>query len=173
MSRKRSRFQVGDIFTIPIDEDRVGYGQIVAPFRESGGHFYLAVFDGAYRRDADPDLEAVVGEPLVLLALSMDALLVHGHWQVVGRREVDPNEIPFPAYKEGVSPPGTFNVVDYTGERRRRASDEETESLPFRSVVAPIRLEKALRALHGIEPWDDVYDALRPVNDDQTSAALL
>jgi hypothetical protein len=70
-------------------------------------------------------------------------------------------------------PPGAFDVVDYAGERRRRATDDEAESLPFRTIVAPIRLEKALRALHDLEPWDDVYDELRPVDDDQTSAARL
>ncbi len=173
MSGKRSKFEVGDVFSIPVDDERVGYGQILAPWGDSGGHFYLGVFDGALPRDEEPDLDATVAAPLALLALSMDSLLVHGHWQVVGRREVDPSAIPWPAYKEGVSPPGTFDVVDYTGERRRRATEDEIESLPFRTVVAPIRLEKALRALEGMEPWDDVYDALRPVDEDRTSAALL
>jgi hypothetical protein len=45
--------------------------------------------------------------------------------------------------------------------------------LSFRKVVAPIRVEKALRALRGDEPWGDAYDALRPVADDERSAALL
>ena len=173
MGRKRAGFNVGEVFSIPVDNERVGYGQIVAPYRESGGYFYFAVFDGVYPRDQEPDLAAVVAEPLVFLALSMDSLLVHGHWQVVGRQEVDASKIPWPAYKEGVTPPGTFDIVDYTGQRRRRANDDEAESLPFRTVVAPIRVEKALRALHGTEPWDDVYDALRPVGDEETSAALL
>ena len=173
MSRKSKRFEVGDVFSIPIDDERLAYGQLVASWRSSGGHFYVAVFERIYRRDEEPSLDAVVREPLALLALSMDALLVHGHWQVVGRQDVDPTRIPWPAYKEGIMPPGTFDVVDHTGERRRRATDDEAETLPFRSVVAPIRLEKAIRALHGMEPWDDVYERLRPVAEDQTSAALL
>lgn len=103
----------------------------------------------------------------------MDALLVHGHWRVVGHRDVDEGAIPWPAYKVGVSPPGAYEVIDYTGNRRRAASDEEVERLQFREVVAPIRVEKALRALHGQDPWVDDYEALRPVGDGETSAALL
>ncbi|WP_284530450.1 hypothetical protein [Microbacterium sp. T2.11-28] len=40
------------------------------------------------------------------------------------------------------------------------ASDLEIEQLPYRKVVAPVRLERALRAAHGLEPWLDHYDEL-------------
>ncbi len=173
MSPKRLKLRVGDVFSIPVDDDRVGYGQIVASCGGSGGQFYFAVFEGAYPRDEAPDLDAVLGEPLVLLALSMDALLLHGHWRVIGHAEVDEDRIPWPAYKEGVSSPGSFDVVDASGQRRRSASEEEAARLPFRTVVAPIRVEKAFRALNGAEPWDEAYDALRPVDDELTSDALL
>lgn len=141
------KLRVGDVFSVPLEGERVGYGQIVASWGDSGAHFYFAIFEGVYSAEDVPDLEAVVAASVVLLALSMDALLFHGHWRLVGHCEVDESAIPWPAYKEGVSPPGTFDVVDFRGRRRRRATDEETERLPFRSVVAPIRVEKALRAL--------------------------
>jgi hypothetical protein len=173
LSRKQVDLQVGDVFTLPIDDERVGYGQIMAPWGGSGGQFYFGIFDRVYPRHDSLDLDAVVVEPLVLLALSLDALLLRGHWGVVGRRQVDSGDVPWPAYKEAVSPPGTFDVVDYTGQRRRRATEGEAERLPFRTVVAPIRVEKALRALNELEPWDDVYAELRPPPDDETSAVLL
>ena len=173
MIAKKLKLRVGDLFSIPIGDERVGYGQIVARWSESSGHFYFAVFDGVYPADEVPDPASIVSSPLLLLALSLDALLFHGHWRVVGHRDVDESAIPWAAYIEGVSPPGTFDVVDHSGTRRRRAAQDEIERLPFRSVVAPIRVEKALRALHGEEPWDDAYDALRPVPQAMTSAALL
>jgi hypothetical protein len=114
--------KVGDLFSFPIDDERVGFGQIMAPWGESGGHFYFGIFDGIYPLRDSPDLDAVVANPLALLALSLDALLVHGHWEIVGHRQLDEGRVPWPAYKEGVSPPGTFDVVDYTGQRRRRAA---------------------------------------------------
>lgn len=165
------RLHVGDVFTIPLDDERVGYGQIVRA--QGQGHYYFAVFEGAYPRKEEPGLDAVLEGELALLALSLDALLYHDHWQIVGKREVNSAMVRWPAYKEGVSPPGTFEVVDYTGERRRKATEAEAEELPFRAVVAPIRVEKALRALHGLEDWNDAYDELRPIPESQTSDALL
>lgn len=173
MTRRRLKLQVGDVFSVPIDDSRVGYGQIVETWGQSGGQFYFAVFDGVYPRDQEPDIEAVLSSPVLLLALSMDALLVHGHWQVCGNARVNRDRIPWPAYKEGVSPPGTFDVVDASGERRRRATEDEAMRLPFRTVVAPIRVEKAFRALSGTEDWDDVYESLQPVDDALSASALL
>jgi hypothetical protein len=83
---------------------------------------------------------------------------------------VNSDRLPWPAYKEAVAP-GAFDVVDFTGTKRRRATSDEAESLPFRAVVAPIRVERALRALHGLEEWNAAYDELRPPPRDQTSAA--
>lgn len=167
---RRKRLQVGEVFTIPLDDERVGYGQIVSA--QGQGHYYFAVFEGAYPREQTPDLDAVLEGGLALLALSLDALLYHDHWQIVAERPVN-SAMPWPAYKEGVSPPGTFEVVDHTGERRRKATQAEAEMLPFRAVVAPIRVEKALRALHGLEDWDDAYDELRPIPASRTVDALL
>jgi hypothetical protein len=173
MSSKRIKLSVGDVFRIPVDADRVGHGQIVYRWGKGGTHFYFAVFDGTYAANSEPDLDTIVRRPIALLALSLDALLWHGYWQVVGHKEVDPAAIPWPAYKEGVSPPGTYELVDYTGDRRRRATRDEAEHVPFRSIVAPIRVHKAFHALNGVGKWDDVYDALRPPpSDEMTSAAL-
>jgi hypothetical protein len=172
MRKRRQRFRVGDVFTIPLDADRRGYGQIVHRAGSSGGHFYFAVFDGAYGGVEAPPVDEVIAQPVVLLALSMDSLLSYGHWTVVGHADVDKGALAYPAYKEATAP-GKFDVVDYTERRRRRASAAEVEWLPFRSVVAPIRIEKAFRALHGVEDWDEIYERLRPPPATATSAALL
>lgn len=166
---KRRKLRVGDIFTIPLDADRVGYGQIVDTWGGSGGHFYFAVFAEAYTRDVAPPIDDVVAGDIALLALSMDALLHHGHWEVVGHREVDAGLLPWPAFKEAVSP-DEFHVVDHTGQRRRPATVQETDELPFRSVVSPIVLERALQAIHGLGEWDPQDDKLRPPVASRTEA---
>lgn len=167
---RRKRLRVGDVFTVPLDEERVGYGQIV--YSSGHGNYYFAIFEEAHLRDEEPDLEEVVAGRLALLALSLDALLYHDHWQLVGHREVDADRLPWPAYKEAIAP-GSFQIVDYTGQRGREATPGEVEMLPFRTVVAPIVVEDAYKALHGLADWDEAYDKLRPVSDDRTSAALL
>lgn len=64
---KRPKLEVGDVFSIPLDDDRVGYGQIVARYGRSGTHFYFAVFDADDEADSEPDVDVIVSRPLVLL----------------------------------------------------------------------------------------------------------
>jgi len=53
-------------------------------------------------------------------------------------------------------------AVDYSGTRRRRATKAEATSLPYRRIVAPVRLERALKASLGLEQWLEAYEELRP-----------
>lgn len=61
----------------------------------------------------------------------------------------------------GSGRPPRCEVVDHTGSKRRAASPEEAAGLPHRKVVAPVRLERALRARLGLEPWLDAYETVR------------
>jgi hypothetical protein len=117
-----------------------------------------------------PLVDDVVAGEIALLALSMDALLHHGHWEVVGHREVKASALPWPAFAEAVAP-GEFRLVDHTGRRRRPATSREREMFPFRSVAAPMILERALRAIHGLGEWDPRDDKLRPPAPDLTEAS--
>jgi hypothetical protein len=54
--------------------------------------------------------------------------------------------------------PPRVDVVDFSGTRRRPATPAEEMALPNRKLVAPVRLERALRAKLGLEPWLDVFD---------------
>lgn len=67
-----------------------------------------------------------------------------------------------PAYKIVVGAPDNHFVEDYTGTRRRPATPSEANRLPFRTVVAPVRLELALQASLGEGPWHEEFDLLRP-----------
>jgi hypothetical protein len=149
---------VGDVFVIPIDDNRVGVGQAVAMYGEDS--YYLAIFEPTIDRDLG-ELDSAIDGPILFLALTFDAKVWAGDWPVVGTRPVRP-DMPLPAYKQMVGVPDRFDVVDYSGQRRRPARGTEAVWLSNRFSVAPIRLERALRAVHGVEPWDDAYAELRP-----------
>jgi hypothetical protein len=84
---------VGDVFRLMhYGDGRHGYGQILATFGTSGGHFYFGVFPSEYT-GGDPALEPIVADDFALIALSMDALLYHGHWSVVGNAAVDQDRV--------------------------------------------------------------------------------
>lgn len=158
MGVKGHRLSVGDMFLVPLDESIVAYGQVVGEYQK--GLYFFAFYGRTYPAHSVTSIRVAVKDDIVLLGLSMDAKIHAGDWTVVGQAEVDENKFPLPAYKEAVAP-GVFDVVDYSGTRRRSATASEEHLMPFRAIVAPIRLERALKAVHGLEPWLDAYDTLR------------
>lgn len=165
-----SRPRVGDVFVVPTGDGRAGIGQVVGAYGDHG--YFFAIFDLVLPvgEASERALEALTSS-VRLMALSMDAKLYVGHWTVVGHAPVD-QSIPLPVYKEVVGRPSRVDVVDYSGSRRRAASPGEAEVLPNRKIVAPVRLERALRALLGLEPWTDVFDDLLVVEGRMTSTGV-
>ena len=169
-----SRFNLnaGDVFSIPIDDSRVGVGQVVAAYTEVGMRdaYYLAIFDSIAPDPASIDVVQALQARVIFLALSFDAKLHAGHWSLVGNRPVA-EDMPLPAWREVFTTEGRVDVVDYSGRRRRLAQDSEAELLQDITFVAPARLEKALRAKLGLEPWQERYTELAP-DETRTTARL-
>ena len=153
------QIETGDVFSVPIENARFGIGQIVARYGKVA--YYFAIFDAVAADPASVDLAQVTQQRLLFLALSLDTKLAAGHWHVLGNQPIREG-LPLPAFKEMVGGPDRIDVVDYSGKRRRRAEPAEVEFLPNRKTVAPVRLEKALRAKHGLEPWTEAYSDLAP-----------
>jgi hypothetical protein len=155
-----SKPKVGDVFIVPTGDDRAGIGQVVGTYGNDA--YFFAIFDLVLPADVAAERASEgLSCPVLFLTLSLDAKLHAGHWTVVAHAPVDAS-IPLPAYKEAVGRSTKFDVVDYTGSRRRQATRLEVETLPNRKVVAPVRLEKVLQASLGLEPWLEAFDELRP-----------
>jgi hypothetical protein len=153
----RVKPKVGDIFQVPLDTVRFGYGQVVALPEKNV--LFICLFAATTERSVQPDLQAIVRSAILLAGNTFDAKLWHGHWPVVGNMTPDLAAIVLPNYKEG--PPGQAFVENLDLTRRRRATPQEEAILPFRSYVAPVRYEKALQALAGIGEWRPEYEDLR------------
>ena len=151
--------KVGDIFQIPVDESRVGYGQIVADIRPNP--LLLAVYEPLFPRRQAAPLQEIVRAPILFLANSLDSKIWHEQWPVVGRIPPSLDRIPFPAFKTTMEKAEDYYVVSYDGSRRRRATPEEIDRLDFRTTVAPQRLENALKAQYGLIPWEAGFERLR------------
>ena len=144
---------------MPYGEARHGYGQIVATYGTSGGHFYFAIFSSEHT-GKDPPVDSIIDDDLALLALSMDALLHHGYWSVVANAATGKDRLRWPEYKIATAP-GSFVVEDAFGTVIREATAKDVALLPFRKVVAPILVQHAFEALHGEREWLSAYDRLR------------
>lgn len=159
----------GTVFAMPLNEGRRGIGQVVHRLGDCDRPFYVAVFDGLHEDDGVDD---ALSQPPILVALTMDALLNHKIWPVLGWREIALERFMLPAYREDTADPHSAVVVDHSGQRGKPAAPELADRLRYLTVVAPIRVDKAFRALHGDGDWDDIYDELRPPEPDLTTGSI-
>ena len=144
-----AKLAVGDVFLVPLDGERYGVGQLAGDWK---GELYVVV-----SHDASPaDIE---GAELTFAALTLDAKFHHGDWPVVGNRRDNLPDIPQPWFAVGVG--GETHIEARDRSVTRRATSAEAAGLRNRTVVAPVRVEKATKAFHGLGEWDARFDDLR------------
>jgi hypothetical protein len=152
----RTKAKLGDVFQIPLDGARVGYGQVVAQPQKDV--LFVCLFAAVSKTEEQPNLQTILRSEILLAGNTFDGKIWHGHWPVVGN--VPPSSaIALPKYREGL--PGHAFVESFDMTKRRVATIEEESVLPFRTFVAPIRLENALKALLGTGEWLEEYDHMR------------
>ncbi len=166
---EKVKAKVGDVFQIPIDDTRVGYGQVVV--QPEKNVLFVCVFSATTRPDEHPDPEVVLRSEILLAGNTFDAKIWHGHWPVVGNTPPNMDAIALPNYKEGL--PGQAFVESLDLKRRRRATIEEERLLSFRGYVAPVRFENALKALFGIGEWLADYEDLKYQRVRESSSIMI
>jgi len=151
----------GDVFEIPLEGDRMALGQVAARLGPGKMPCFLVVFGGFDEgRAADP--QSLAKREIVLQAISFDVLIKLGRWPLVGHAPPVTDQIEWPEFKTMTNSPSTWVVIDLQGAFVRDATRADLRDLPHHTSVAPIRIEKAARALAGLERWDESYDILLP-----------
>ncbi|ANH81957.1 hypothetical protein A8C56_14150 [Niabella ginsenosidivorans] len=150
------KLRIGDIFTIPVSEEKTGFGQIVKIPNKN--NFIIIVYENIYSGRDWPSLEEVVKDKILFLGYTMDALLYHKFWKIIGNVFPDLSKIKFPYYKLGTFP--NAMIVNYKGEKVKTISKLEFDKLQYETVVAPVRYENALKAYYKLSEWREDYDNL-------------
>ncbi len=150
---KRVSVHEGDVFAVPLDGSLYGYGLLFAKGRTSDCILALQlVSEGLIT-----DLNAVLGKPFAFLIHTVDVEIVRGRWQIIGN-VAPPQGIRLPEYKtetlEG------FKILSYKGEVVRDATSDEIERLDYLRSYSPRMLERALKAIHGLVPWEEWMDRI-------------
>jgi hypothetical protein len=145
--------KVGSIFLIPLATGQAMCGQVL----RVGKVLTVVVF--AEATSPDHALAHAESAQPALLCQTFDALLHHKRWPVVGHLPAR-TDFPMPTFKVSVGTPDNVIEEDIDGTRLRSLSPAEAEALPFRKVVAPIRLDKAAKAMNGEGTWEPEYDSL-------------
>lgn len=158
MARKaKVEVNVGDVFQIPIDDARVGYGQVV--LKPEKPILFICVFAMTTPPGASPDTSDIVRSDILLAGSTFDALINNGQWKIVGNATSNLSSIALPVYKSGIGDDVIVETLDRS--RSRKASKQEESSLPFRTYTAPIGFEMALKAIGGIGEWLPLFDKLK------------
>ncbi|HZF41807.1 MAG TPA: Imm26 family immunity protein [Sphingomonadaceae bacterium] len=160
------KVQVGDVFLVPVDSSRFGIGQVAGDWK---GELYIIIYDGIHSGE-DVDPKSVTSEKPLFAALSLDAKIHNGDWRVVGNVLDNVDDIPQPVFK--VSQGDEIFVESRDRTVSRPASSEEVQGLNLRTVVAPVRLENALKAYYGLGVWNPKYDELRADNAFRSSQVV-
>jgi hypothetical protein len=151
----RQEAHVGDVFLVPIEDYKLGIGQIAGNWK---GELYIIVYDAVHATE-DVDPTSVASEKPLFAALSLDAKIHNGDWRIIGNVTGKLAHIPQPVFK--VNQGGQVFLESRDRSITRPASPSEAKTLRFRTVVAPIRLENALKALKGGADWNPKFDELR------------
>lgn len=149
-----AKLKIGDVFLVPLDDERCGLGQLAGDWK---GELYVVIYDKLVSRGASS--EDVLGAGLQFAALTLDAKLYHGDWPVIGNRQDNLSDLPQPWFKVEVD--GQTHIEARDRSVTRPATSTEAAQLRHRTVVAPVRIENALKALNGLGEWNPRFDELR------------
>lgn len=150
------KLKTGDIFTIPVTEDEIGFGQIINIPNKN--NFIIVVFKEIYAGKDWPSINEIIQNEILFLGYTLDALLYHKFWKIIGNKVSNLQAIKLPYYKLGTPP--DIRIVNYKGDEIRKASKYEFDNLEYKTVVAPIRYENALKAYHKFANWESDFNEL-------------
>ena len=119
----------------------------------------MIVFKKDWNISDKPALTTIIDGDILFLGNSMDAKLYHRHWVVIGNNTENLTKIELPYYRIGTIPGETY-MTDHSGNIIRRCTTSEFEKLQYQSIIAPVRYEKALKAYHNVEQWQEDYKEL-------------
>lgn len=162
IKKKRISIKEGDVFTIPIDAETQGYGQIVKI--PSKYDFIMIVFEGKWPLKQEVQLSQLVKRNILFFGFTTDTLLNLGRWNIIGNITSNLSCIIMPYYKVGFSP--ETKLINYKVEVIRMATSEEDKLLPFHSSMSPMGYQKELQAYYGVIKWeaDMIYNYQHMVN---------
>ena len=151
--KKRLKLKEGDVFTIPIDGNTQGYGQIVKiPDKYS---FIMVVFEGKWSKNDTVSIEAIINTPILFIGFTLDALLYHGRWVIIGNITSNLGLIVIPYYFKMGLPTESQQLINYKLEVLRMATQQESDLLYRHHGRSPIGYQKMLQAYYGIGDLDD------------------
>jgi hypothetical protein len=157
---KKIKLEFGDVFSIPLDGNEFGFGQVMSPYNKKSGGFMIGVFNYKASIIKNLDLNKLCSSELLFLGLTFDAKIYHNDWIVIGNHINNLDSIKKPYFKIGIMPNELY-MVNYKGEIIKEITEDVFNNLMYLTEIAPIRYENALKAHFGLQDWKkEDYDKL-------------
>lgn len=153
MKTKKHRTKAGDIFKIPIDQNRNSFGQVIT---NRNGVLRIVTFKTAYNIADKPKVENILADKIILLTDTMDALIYYGNWEIYDN-EIPIKNLPMPNFKYGLD---VVYITNYDHSAKRIATKQESDNLDFKFSFSPINIQNAMQAFFGLKEWDKRFDKL-------------
>lgn len=146
------KLSLGDVISIPLANNLFGFGQIVSPYDRKSGGFLIAIFDFKSSALNGVHLPNICNSEIIFLGFTFDAKLYHKHWSVIGNYTKNISTIKTPYNKLG-TPPDEIYLIDADNNILAEISEHEFHDLEYRTEIAPVRFENALKAHFGLQEW--------------------
>lgn len=146
------KVKVGDVFVIPLTENKFSYGQVIGV---EDLKTYI-IFDTT--AESHPEIYDIVSKKIIFFAHTVDVSIEDGDWIIIGNSEI-PEGIVFPEYVVDTS--NGYYVTNFEGVLLRPATDIEKETLSTHKSISPSILEDAVKAYYGFEEWYPYLDKLK------------
>lgn len=153
---KRIAVKAGAVFEMPLPDGRLGYGIIIV----GGGVPYVVILKTLHERR--PPLSDLESDEVALVGWTMDSLIYHGRWTIIGTDNGPPRGVPFPNFKVNVA--GVLQTTDFQGKVLGPSRPDEIDLLGYRFSSSPLIYQDALMALNGVGDWKNHFDKLLPAH---------
>ncbi len=147
------KLKEGDIFEFAFSENRLCYGQIVSTYKKNVQT--IVIFEGLYK--SRPEIKEIMEDKILLFGNTFDAKFYHKNWIVIANEKSNLNKIKLPYYKLGIDP---VYLLDFFEKEIRKTKQDEEDNLEFKSYVAPIGFELAIKAYYKKSDWEQSYNKL-------------
>ncbi|ALM50534.1 hypothetical protein AMR72_17575 [Flavobacterium psychrophilum] len=146
-------YKKGDIFEFSINQSTKSYGQIIDTAKKST--ITIIVFEGLY--SSRPEIKELLNDNILFFGNTFDGKLFNKHWIVFDNFIDNIKNVKLPYYKIGLE---DLYVEDFFENKLRKINKNEEDVLLYKSYIAPVRFELALKAYYKILTWDNDYDKL-------------
>ena len=146
------KINIGDIFIIPLKENRYGYGQVV----EFGAFYQTMIAFDFITHEKVSNIQEILSKDIVFFIRTNTAFIEKGYWNVLGSAEL-PANLNMPKYyiRNGLD---DFEVVTASEEFVRIATEVDMNAYSNNSTFTPGWLEDALNDMVDEQDWEEEYE---------------